>query len=159
LRVADRTPPFTGRVRLLTPKDREPWLSLWVAYNAHGPDGGLPPPEPVTDAIWRRFLDEREPVQAFVAELDGSVIGIVHLTFHRTTQATRSSCRLLDLFVDPAFRQCGVGAALVEKVLATAKEAGADQVYWHVKEENRTARYLYDKIAAASGHLVYRRSL
>jgi GNAT superfamily N-acetyltransferase len=53
----------------------------------------------------------------------------------------------------------GLGRALIEAVYARAKEAGASRVYWTTHETNRTAMKLYDKLAAQTGFLQYRKNL
>jgi len=39
------------------------------------------------------------------------------------------------------------------------KEAGASRLHWLTKEDNRTARLLYDKVAERSGFIQYRQML
>jgi ribosomal protein S18 acetylase RimI-like enzyme len=46
---------------------------------------------------------------------------------------------------------------LIEAVYAEAKKAGASRVYWLTREDNATARALYDKLADRSGFIQYRK--
>jgi GNAT superfamily N-acetyltransferase len=108
---------------------------------------------------WSRFFDAYEPVHALVAESGGELIGLVHYLYHRTTTAIGPNCYLQDLFTVEAARGKGVGRTLIEGVYAKAAEAGSPRVYWLTHETNDTAMKLYDKVAAKSGFVVYRKDI
>lgn len=54
-----------------------------------------------------------------------------------------SSAALTSLWVDPRFREQGVGSALVEAVVGWAADQGFSQVLLWVTEMNRNAERLY----------------
>ena len=64
-------------------------------------------------------------------------------------------CYLQDLFVDAAFRRGGIGRRLIEAVAGAARERGCHRLYWTTKEDNATARSLYDRIARFNGFIRY----
>ena len=66
-------------------------------------------------------------------------------------------CYLEDLFVDIDTRRTGTGRALIEAVYREADRLGATRTYWATKEDNRTARRLYDRLATLSPFVQYRR--
>lgn len=140
----------------MRPTDRRDWEPLWKGYQAFYK---VDLPRDVTDLTWRRFFDGLEPVHALVAEEGGALIGLVHYLFHRSTWMVGPTCYLQDLFTAEAARGKGVGAALIEAVYREAAAAGASRVYWNTHETNATARSLYDKIAARSGFIQYRKDL
>jgi GNAT superfamily N-acetyltransferase len=143
-------------VRVARREDFASWEPLWDGYTRfyeREPDANL------TAITWRRFLDPYEPMYALVAELDGKIVGLVHYLFHRSTSMIEPNCYLQDLFTVEGLRGKGVGRALIEVVYARAKEAGASRVYWTTHETNRTAMKLYDKLAAQTGFLQYRKNL
>jgi GNAT superfamily N-acetyltransferase len=146
-------------VRPARREDRTGWLRLWADYHAYGRSGAPAQPAAVTEATWERFLDEHEPMEALVAELEGQLVGLAHIVFHRDTSAEGPTCFLQDLFVDATLHGRGIGRALIEAVYVRAEAAGARRVYWHVLDTNATAVRLYDKVAARSGHVVYRKDL
>ena len=147
----------TPIVRPVQPGDYDQWLPLWNGYNAfYGRAGETALPLEITKATWARFFDAYEPVHALVAAADGELLGLVHYIFHRNTIMLQPTCYLQDLFTAPAARGRGVGEALIEGVYAAAREAGLNTVYWHTRETNVMARKLYDRVAAASGFVVYR---
>jgi GNAT superfamily N-acetyltransferase len=100
-----------------------------------------------------------EPVHAIVAERAGTLIGLAHYLFHRSTTLVDPICYLQDLFTAPEARGQGVGRALIEAVYDRARLAGAPRVYWQTHETNVTAQSLYEQIAERSGFIVYRHSL
>jgi len=83
--------------------------------------------------------------------------GIVQYLFHRSCWTIGDYCYLQDLFVVPDARGLGAGRALIEAVEQAARAHGASRVHWLTKEDNRTARALYDKLAERSGFIQYRK--
>jgi GNAT superfamily N-acetyltransferase len=140
--------------------DFEAWKRLWDGYNAfYGRHGPTALPIEVTRTTWARFFDAGEPVHALVAERSGTLVGIVHYLFHRSTIQVRPTCYLQDLFTSEAARGEGVGRALIEAVCERARSAEAGRVYWQTHESNATAMRLYDSVAERSGFVVYRKPL
>ena len=147
-------------VRSLNAGDRAAWEPLWAGYNAFyervGPTAVSPEQ---TSLTFSRFLDPAEPMHAFVAELDGRLVGLTHYLFHRNTTMDAHICYLQDLFTDETVRGRGVGRALIEAVYGAARDAGSPRVYWLTHETNTTARALYDTLADDSGFVLYRHNL
>ena len=147
-------------VRPVAETDFAEWLPLWTGYNRfYGRSGDTALPDAITRSTWGRFFDPGEPVHALVAESGGRLVGLVHYLFHRSTIMIEPTCYLQDLFTSEAARGQGVGEALIRAVYDAATAAGGSVVYWHTHETNATARKLYDRVAANSGFLVYRRRL
>jgi len=150
----------TMTIRDVAASDYEPWLTLWNGYNAfYGRSGPTALPAEVTHTTWQRFFDAREPVYALVAELDGSLIGLTHYLFHRSTTLIAPICYLQDLYTAPERRRTGVGRALIEAVYECARDAGSPRVYWQTHETNLVAQRLYEQVAERSGFIVYRKNL
>ena len=148
------------RIRPVAAADYAQWLPLWDAYNAfYGRSGPAALPAAITQTTWQRFFDAAEPVHALVAELDGSLLGLSHYLFHRSTIHVEPVCYLQDLFTAQEVRGRGVGRALIGEVATRARAAGAARVYWLTHETNATARRLYDQVATNSGFIVYRKQL
>jgi GNAT superfamily N-acetyltransferase len=94
-----------------------------------------------------------------VAEHDGSLVGLVHYIFHRSTWTQGDYVYLQDLFAHPDARGQGVGRALIEHVYRAAEQAKAVRVYWLTHETNVPAMQLYDRVAERSGFLQYRKTI
>ena len=143
-------------IRLARPDDRDQWLPLWRGYQSFY-KVDLPPEQ--TALNWQRFHDPAEPMHCAVAEQDGRLLGMVHYIYHRSCWTAGDYCYLQDLFAAPDSRGRGVGRALIEHVYAAAEAAGASRVWWLTHETNTDAMLLYDRIAAKSGFLQYRKLL
>ena len=143
----------TPTIRPLRPDERAAWDPLWQGYLAFY--GATVAPE-VSDLTWARLHDPAEPMHALVAEQDGSVIGLVHYIFHRSTWTEGPYCYLQDLFAEPDMRGLGIGRALIAHVREQAEAAGASRLYWLTHETNTDAMKLYDKVATRSGFVQYR---
>jgi ribosomal protein S18 acetylase RimI-like enzyme len=79
----------------------------------------------------------------FVAERDGSFVG---MAVGFVDPADLRTVVLVSMWVDPAARRSGLGAALVEAVVAWARDRGAERVTLGVNERNAAARRLYERI-------------
>lgn len=141
-------------IRPFTSDDRTAWEPLWQGYLTFYKASLAPE---VTETTWRRLLDPAEPMHGLVAVLDGEIVGIVHFLYHRSTWTTGDYCYLQDLFTSEKARNRGVGRALIEAVYEKAQVQGASRVYWLTHETNTSAQALYEKVAARSGFLQYRK--
>jgi len=141
------------KIRGLEEGDRRAWERLWRGYldfyETEIPDG-------VTEKTWSRLLESNVPMFCLVAGTDeDDVIGFTHCVVHLNTWTVHPICYLEDLFVDPAYRKAGVGRQLIEAVGEKAKAENWGRLYWMTKQDNHTARSLYDKIARFSGFIRY----
>lgn len=139
-------------VRVVSAGDEEVWRTLWDGYCAFYET--VVPPE-VTAATWRRLLDPDWPVEGFVAERDGELVGFVNCVLHPSTWGLADTCYLEDLFVSPDARGSGAGRALIEAVRERARSRGWDKVYWHTRRGNAPARALYDSFGVADDFVRY----
>ncbi len=147
-------------VRPVEEADLAGWKPLWDGYNAfYGRVGETALPHEVTQTTWQRFFDPNEPMFALVAVGGGSLLGLAHYLFHRSTSRLVPTCYLQDLFTLPAARGKGVGRALIAAVYARAREQGLQRVYWQTHESNVAGRRLYDQVAKNEGFIVYSHTL
>ena len=132
-------------IRPVTAADEPAWRALWSAYcTFYHADV----PASATDATWARILEPASTVHAVVALGErGTVLGFANYVVHPYTWSTKPACYLEDLFVWPQARGHGTGRALIEHLLALARVEGWDRVYWMTREDNATARRLYDTFA------------
>ncbi len=135
--------------------DRARWAELWRLYLEFY-ETQLP--AEIYEHTWRRLLASEGPIRGLGARLGGAqapLAGITHYLFHAHAWSTHEVCYLQDLYVDPAARRHGVGAKLIEAVAAIARERSCLRLYWTTKEDNATARSLYDHIAHFNGFIRY----
>jgi GNAT superfamily N-acetyltransferase len=142
------------KIRNLAGSDYAQWRPLWDAYIAFYNDVV---PEEITRLTFARLLDSEQPMFGLVAEEDGALIGIVNCVLHRGTWTRGDHCYLEDLFVSDTARGKGAGRALIQAVYQCADELKCERVYWLTRQDNATARALYDKVARFEGFIQYRR--
>lgn len=142
----------TITLRAPTPRDEAAWRRLWRGYldfyEAQVADT-------VTDRTWARLLDPASLMFGRLAARDGVVIGFSVSVLHEGSWTLSPICYLEDLFVDPAHRGAGAGRALIEDLIALARENGWSRLYWHTRRDN-PARGLYDQFVQADDFVRYR---
>ena len=147
-------------IRPVNKLDYEAWLPLWDGYNAfYGRQGQTALDLNITQTTWARFLNDNDPVHAFVAKQNGQLIGLVHFIFHRSTTRLNDVCYLQDLYVHKDLRGAGIGRQLIQAVYDAALKAGTTRVYWQTQYSNTAGRALYDKVAKHLGFIVYSHEL
>ena len=141
-------------IRPLSRDERAAWEPLWQGYlefyeSAVSPDNN--------DELWKRIHDPAEPIFALGACRGDRLIGIAHYIFHRSCWTVGDYCYLQDLFVAEEARGSGAGRALIAAVEQAARARGASRIHWLTKEDNHSARVLYDQVAQRSGFIQYRK--
>jgi GNAT superfamily N-acetyltransferase len=139
------------RIRFLDQGDRAAWEELFRAYMAFYERDE---PQEMYDRAWRELL-RGERMHAMVAVLDERIVGIAHFLTHPNTSLPADVCYLQDLYTEPSARGRGVGRALIAAVAEWARDHACARVYWTTKEDNATARSLYDKVASFRGFVRY----
>ena len=140
-------------IREVVEEDYPAWKDLWEQYLVFY-ETELPPEH--TDGLWQKLLDDADPARCLVAEVSGTVTGIVQFFPHTDLWEDRPVCYLSDLYVDPAWRGQGIGATLIRAVQSHARDQDWTHVYWQTAEDNRPARSMYDQLTGgASGFIIY----
>lgn len=143
-------------IRPLGAQDRPQWGALWRGYlDFYG--GTIP--EDHDDLLFSRLMDTSvTDLQAWVAEADGTLLGLVHIVVHSHSWRAEKVTYLQDLFASPDARGLGIGRALIETVYADADAQGRGTVYWLTQTSNTTARQLYDRVAHPTDFMKYSRT-
>ena len=135
------------------PGDEAAWRLLWSGYIAFYE---FEVSEAVTAATWQRLFMPGSGMVGRLAEWDGAVAGFTVSVVHPGSWTLSPVCYLEDLFVDPKMRGHGLGRALIEDLVALARDRGWSRIYWHTRQGNATARLLYDRFAKADDFVRYR---
>nr|MBB6229892.1 GNAT superfamily N-acetyltransferase [Mucilaginibacter sp. FT3.2] len=107
-------------------------------------------PEEVTVTL-NEFIDagfgEKPVWKAFVAELDGEIVGFA---VYYVRYSTWKGCRMYleDLIVTEAHRGRKIGKLLVDRLIVEAKELGFTGMVWQVLDWNEPAINFYKKYEA-----------
>ena len=86
--------------------------------------------------------------QCLMALLDGEVAGFAFWFHNYSTWQGRWGLYLEDLFVRPAFRQRGIGRALLVELARIAVREGCGRFVWQVLDWNEPALRFYEKLGA-----------
>lgn len=138
------------------PGDESDFRRLWQGFL----DGyGLTLPAEVTNFTWMRLMEPANALTARLACIDGVAQGFAIHQHHPSTWVMGDDGYLEDLFVAPEARGRGLGRALIEDLVAIARQNGWRRLYWLTEIENTTARRLYDQFCDNDGHIRYRMTL
>jgi GNAT superfamily N-acetyltransferase len=139
-------------VRPVEPRDADAWRRLFrdygVFYETSFDDAQL-------DHVWGLLTTEGSGVDALVAEVDGSVVGMAHYRSHPDTFSAGHDWYLDDLFTDPSARGTGVASALIERLSDLARATGPGTLRWITAEDNATAQRVYDRVAKRTTWVTY----
>lgn len=103
-------------------------LSQWH----HEQWASLNPGQTLSDrmALMQHYFDENLIPSTFVAlGNDGSLLGSAAIIHNDMETRPQWAPWLASLFVEPTFRSCGVGAALIEHVVSQYHKHGIQQLY------------------------------
>jgi GNAT superfamily N-acetyltransferase len=149
------TPAVT--VRRLERRDFDGWRPLWQGYLSFY---RAELSDEVTELVFGRLCEGERGMLGLVAvDGQGQPVGLAHLIFHSSTWTGSAYCYLEDLFVDPGRRGGRVAQKLFDAVYETAREGGAERVYWHTQQFNGAARSLYDTVGQLTSFVVYEHDL
>lgn len=105
--------------------------------------------------VWGWLQDPAHELEGALAVVDGEPVGLAH--YRRMPSPLRGADIgfLDDLFVDPAARGGGAGAALIDHVAKVARARGWGVVRWITADDNYRARGLYDRLARKTSWNLY----
>lgn len=87
-------------------------------------------------------------VEILLADYDGEIVGQALFFKNFSTFLGKPGIYLEDLYVKPEMRGKGIGKALLDKIIAIAKERNYGRVEWSVLDWNEPAIDFYKKIGA-----------
>ncbi len=143
-------------IRDAEPGDHAGWLTLWQGFLDYY---ATTLPAAVTDHTWARLMDQGCTMKMRLAIRDDRPAGFAIHQHHPSTGIMGDDCYLEDLFVAPSARGQGIGRALIEDLMALARDRGWHRLYWHTNADNTDARRLYDRFVPSDGHIRYRLGL
>ncbi len=135
-------------VRPAERQDRSQLLDLIEGYFAFY---RTPFQTPKVEALLDRLEQDSGLGVQLVADVDGRLQGFASLYSCVDTLVADRILIINDLFVDPSFRNHGVGAALFDASLAYATAHGYARVDWVTAQDNRDAQRFYDRHGGRRG--------
>ena len=98
--------------------------------------------------LQRDLFGDRPIARALAAEHEGVLVGYAITFVSYSTFKTRRCTFLEDLYVTPAHRGTGLGAALLRAVAALAAADGSARLQWNVLDWNTPAIEFYERLGA-----------
>ena len=134
------------RISPITAEEYEQVVPLIADYQRfYGVDE---PDEAVNDAFFRRFLAPSDVGLLLGAWAGDELAGYACLYWTFSSVTPGDVVLMNDLFVAASHRGSGVGRALVDAALATARERGAIALRWMTAIDNRSAQAAYERMDA-----------
>ena len=133
-----------GLIRGADAPDAEAIVQLWTAAYVNEGEGGRTAPYAEAD-----FFETAQHSQVFVAERNGTVVGVVALAAPGATGravAQPDEAELSRLVVSAAARRLGVGRTLVEHCHEIAEAAGWGAIALWSRRYQRAAHRLYESL-------------
>jgi len=87
--------------------------------------GGRRPSRPELEAEVRALVEDPAQGEVLVADAGGEIVGVLAASWLRAIHVPGRYAVIEDLWVDAAWRSAGVGAGLVDALVAIATEQGA----------------------------------
>ena len=125
-------------------KHYEVWIELYHKYAEYYQ---VDIPKDNFDLTWKWLTNENYPFWGILADVDSKIVGFAHF---RSLPSPLDSCEvgfLDDLFVLQEYRGKKIGYSLIEQVHQIGKSKNWPYINWITKDDNYTARTLYDKIS------------
>lgn len=136
--------------RVATTEDAPALAQLHFTFN-----GVRVPP----DVLARRLADPQCVEQALVAESDGRIVGFAALRVAPCVFYDHPHGELTELYVEEAYRQRGIGRALVRLAEQLAQASGVSELFVLTGDANIAARQLYAALGFEEGDIALSKAL
>ena len=103
-------------------------------------------PAPAPDALAERIRELLDGETMIVLLVGPGPDGLALLRLRPSLWSRALECHLAELYVIPRLRRQGLGLALMEAAMATARAAGADHMDLGTGEDDTGARALYERL-------------
>jgi ribosomal protein S18 acetylase RimI-like enzyme len=120
-------------------------VTMLDAYMRDPMEGGVPPTEQVKRDLVPG-LRAHPACYVFFAYRSATPVGFTICFRGFSTFNARSLINIHDIFVDASVRGMGIGAMLLDRVEAKARELNCCALTLEVRQDNRVARGLYRKV-------------
>ena len=125
--------------------DQEALVAMLDAFMREPLQGG----EPLSERVKREVvpgLRAHPACHVLLAYQAGAPVGVAICFLGFSTFLARPLLNIHDIFVDAAVRGTGIGAMLLDRIEAKARDLNCCRITLEVREDNRVARGLYRKV-------------
>ena len=139
-------------IRDIEIKDKVEWEKL---YQGYADFYKVEITEKILNTVWNWLHDTKHELNGLVFEVDKNIVAIAHYRRMPSPLRGKNIGFLDDLFVHPDFRGRKIGEDIINKLNEISKERGWGLVRWITRNNNHSAKSLYDRIAKKSTWDVY----
>ena len=139
-------------VRYIEIKDKVEWEKLYCGYADFYK---VKITEEIINTVWNWLHDLKHELNGLVYEIDNHIVAIAHYRQMPSPLRGKNIGFLDDLFVHPDFRGRKIGEDIINKLNEISKERGWGLIRWITRNDNHSAKSLYDRIAKKSTWDVY----
>ena len=100
------------------------------------------------DKLRPHLFGEKPVVEAWMATVEGEAVAFALFFTNFSTFLSQPGIHLEDLYVKPAYRDLGIGRALLTRVAKITVERGQGRFDWTVLDWNESAIGFYEKLGA-----------
>ena len=139
-------------VRDIEIKDKVEWENLYYGYaNFYK----VKITEEILNTVWNWLHDLEHELNGLVYEIDNHIVAIAHYRQMPSPLRGKNIGFLDDLYVHPDFRGRKIAEEIIKKLNEISKEKGWGLIRWITRNDNLTAKSLYNRVANKSTWEVY----
>ena len=105
--------------------------------------------------VWKWLFDQNHEVSGLVYEENSKVIALAHYRKMPSPLRGKYIGFLDDLFVEPKHRRNGVGEKIIKELNTISMRNNWNLVRWITRDDNTTAKSLYEKLSKKTNWEVY----
>ena len=139
-------------IRDIEIKDKEEWEKL---YQGYADFYKVEITEKILNTVWNWLHDTKHELNGLVFEVDKNIVAIAHYRRMPSPLRGKNIGFLDDLYVHPEFRGRKIAEEIINKLNEISKEKGWGLIRWITRNDNHSAKSLYDRIAKKSTWDVY----
>ena len=139
-------------IRDIEIKDKVEWEKLYYGYADFYK---VEITEKILNTLWNWLHDSKHELNGLVFELDKNIVALAHYRRMPSPLRGKDIGFLDDLYVHPDFRGRKIGEDIINKLNEISKERGWGLIRWITRNDNHSAKALYDRIAKKSTWDVY----
>ena len=133
-------------------KDKEEWKKL---YQGYADFYKVEITEETLNTVWNWLHDLKHELNGLVYEIDSHIVAIAHYRRMPSPLRGKDIGFLDDLYVHPDYRGRKIGEDIINKLNEISQEKGWGLIRWITRNDNHSAKSLYDRIAKKSTWDVY----
>ena len=139
-------------IRNIEIKDKLEWEKL---YQGYADFYKVEITKETLNTVWNWLHDLKHELNGLVYEIDNHIVAIAHYRQMPSPIRGKNIGFLDDLYVHPDFRGRKIGEDIINKLNEISKEKGWCLIRWITRNDNHSAKSLYDRIAKKSTWDVY----